>query len=179
MRLPRAFYARDALVVAPELLGKLLVRGDLRLRITEVEAYPPGDTASHCRAGRTKRTAPMWGPPGHAYVYLCYGIHSLLNVVTNEDGVGAAVLIRSCETLDGDAIAGPGKVGKRLALDTSWSGHALFAAGGLTIVDAPSPRSLRVGRRVGIDHAEPRDRDAHWRFAAGDTKAVSHVPGLK
>lgn len=74
------FYRRDALDVAADLIGKLLVHDTVRLRITEVEAYrhlpPPGDTANHCRAGRTARNAPMWGPPGRAYVYLCYGIHA-------------------------------------------------------------------------------------------------------
>jgi DNA-3-methyladenine glycosylase len=80
--LARAFYARDALTVARALLGKQLRRGRVVLRITEVEAYRhPDDSASHCRMGKTPRNAPMWGPPGHAYVYLCYGIHQLLNLV--------------------------------------------------------------------------------------------------
>src|SRR5689334_13275606 len=76
--LPQSFYARDALVVARELLGKLIRRDGVVLRISEVEAYRPNDSASHCRMGRTGRNAPMWGPPGHAYVYLCYGIHNML-----------------------------------------------------------------------------------------------------
>src|SRR3954453_1323710 len=100
--LPQSFYARDALDVAETLLGKLLQRGEVVLRITEVEAYRhPNDTANHCRMGRTPRNAPMWGPPGHAYVYLCYGIHRMLNLVTNDEGEGAAVLIRSCEPVAG------------------------------------------------------------------------------
>ena len=67
--LPQSFYARDALVVAEELLGQHIHAGDVVLRITEVEAYLPNDSASHCRMGKTARNAPMWGPPGHAYVY--------------------------------------------------------------------------------------------------------------
>src|SRR5688572_26549600 len=100
--LPQSFYARDALVVAEELLGQHIHCGGVVLRITEVEAYRhPDDSASHCRMGRTPRNAPMWGPPGHAYVYLCYGIHSMLNFVTDREGEGAAVLIRSCEPVRG------------------------------------------------------------------------------
>src|SRR6476646_9919401 len=94
--LPQSFYARDALLVAEALLGMHLQRDGIVLRITEVEAYRhPNDSASHCRMGRTARNAPMWGPPGHAYVYLCYGIHCLLNLVTGQEGEGAAVLIRA------------------------------------------------------------------------------------
>jgi DNA-3-methyladenine glycosylase len=96
--LPQSFYARECLEVACDLIGKQLVHGPVRLRITEVEAYRHGgDTANHCRFGRTARNAPMWGPPGHAYVYLCYGIHQMLNLVTDEDGRGAAVLVRAAE----------------------------------------------------------------------------------
>src|SRR5436190_21713428 len=100
--LPQSFYARDALIVAEQLLGKLLSHGDVVLRITEVDAYcHPNDTASHCRMGRTPRNEPMWGPAGHAYVYLCYGMHHMLNIVTNARDEGAAVLIRSCEPVAG------------------------------------------------------------------------------
>jgi DNA-3-methyladenine glycosylase len=127
-----AFYARDALGVARDLLGALIVRrtadGVVALRITETEAYRhPDDSANHCRAGRTRRNWAMWGPPGHAYVYVCYGLHAMLNLVTGRDGEGAAVLIRAAEvvaglelvqarrgtaTLDPAALlAGPGKVG--------------------------------------------------------------------
>ena len=98
--LPQSFYARDALLVARDLLGKLLVRDAVALRITEVEAYRwPGDTANHCRAGRTPRNAAMWGPPGHAYVYLCYGMHNMLNLVTDREGEGAAPFIAIAEKL--------------------------------------------------------------------------------
>jgi DNA-3-methyladenine glycosylase len=100
--LPQSFYARDALTVAAELLGQHIHCGEVVLRISEVEAYRwPDDTASHCRMGRTARNAPMWGPPGHAYVYLCYGMHHMLNVVTNREDEGAAVLIRACEPIEG------------------------------------------------------------------------------
>ena len=93
--LPPSFYDRDALDVAADVIGCELEVGPVRLRITEVEAYRfPGDTDNHARMGRTDRNWPMWGPPGHAYVYLCYGLHHLLNFVTGPEGHAAAVLIR-------------------------------------------------------------------------------------
>ncbi len=192
--MPQSFYARDALVVAQGLLGKLLRRGPVVLRITEVEAYRyPDDTANHCRAGRTARNAPMWGPPGHAYVYLCYGIHHMLNLVTGGEGEGAAVLIRSAEPVAGlrqvrerrdgregpAALTGPGKVAAALALDVAWSGHRLFRRGGLTVLDADAPRVVLAGPRVGIDYAAGRDRRAPWRLAVGDSAYVSQRAGLR
>jgi DNA-3-methyladenine glycosylase len=183
--LPQSFFARDALEVARDLIGREIARGDVVVRITEVEAYRhPGDSASHCRMGRTPRNAPMWGPAGHAYVYLCYGMHAMLNLVTNEEGEGAAVLVRAAEPIAGlDVIAerrggrldlaGPGKVAAALGLDTSWSGHAIFAEGGLELREGtPIDRPL-VGPRVGIDYAEPRDRRAPYRFADPGSKSVT------
>lgn len=187
-RVSASFLARDARVVAPALLGKLLVRDEVVLRITEVEAYWwPDDTANHCRMGRTARNAPMWGPAGNAYVYLCYGLHAMLNVVTDAEGEGAAVLIRGCEPvagletvrarrrgLDGPALLnGPGKVGAALALDSTWSGHALFERSGLELREGVAPRAIVAGPRVGIDFAKPRDRRARLRFAIAGSRWVS------
>ncbi len=199
----QSFYARDALEVALELVGKRLVHGDIQLLITETEAYrhlpPPGDSANHCRAGRTDRNAPMWGPPGRAYVYLCYGIHQMLNLVTGREGEGAAVLIRACELAPAiagsgrelvrrrrggrpiapDLLNGPGKVGQALGLDGSFNGHPLFKAGGLELhhgLDAPD---VVVGPRVGIDYAAEADREALWRFARADSRWVSHRKTLR
>ncbi|HEX7478900.1 MAG TPA: DNA-3-methyladenine glycosylase [Polyangiales bacterium] len=192
--LPQSFYAGDAVSVAEALLGKLLRHGEVVLRITEVEAYAfPNDSASHCRMGRTPRNEPMWGPPGHAYVYLCYGMHNMLNLVTNAEGEGAAVLIRSCEPVAGlstltrrrsglrgpSALNGPGKVGAALALDTSFSGQALYRRGGLSVLDAEPVPGVLVGPRVGIDYAEPADRQAPWRFAVTDSLWVSQRSTLR
>ncbi|KAG6580796.1 DNA-3-methyladenine glycosylase, partial [Cucurbita argyrosperma subsp. sororia] len=99
--LPKEFFLVDALDLAPRLLGKVLRRDDVVLRITEVEAYRPNDSACHGRFGVTARTAPVFGPGGHAYVYLCYGLHMMLNVVADEVGIGAAVLVRSCAPVSG------------------------------------------------------------------------------
>ena len=190
--LPQKFYAREALTVARDLLGKLLRRDEVVLRITEVEAYRfPDDTANHCRVGRTDRNASMWGPPGHAYVYLCYGLHNLLNLVTNREGEGSAVLIRACEPVAGLPqiqarrkmsgerpllLTGPGKIGQALGLDPRWSHHPLFEPGGLTVHDAPRVKAILAGPRVGIDYAEPADRAAPWRLAVAGTAWVS-APG--
>jgi DNA-3-methyladenine glycosylase len=192
--LEQAFYARDALAVARDLLGQRLKLGTLELRITEVEAYRhPDDSANHCRMGRTPRNAPMWGPPGHAYVYLCYGIHPMLNLVTGAEGEGAAVLIRAVSPLAGlalirerrggstapGALAGPGKVGRVLAIDTAWSGHRLYRRGGLSVLPGEPPASVLAGPRVGIDYARPADRKAPWRLACGDSEYVSVRRGLR
>lgn len=192
--LPPRFFERDARTVARDLLGALLVRGDVRLRITEVEAYCwPDDSASHCRFGRTPRNAPMWGPGGHAYVYVCYGLHAMLNVVTNPEGEGAAVLVRACEPIGGlDVVrerrggkvgpvllTGPGKIGAALALDASWSGHPLFEPGGLELHAGEPVSETLVGPRVGIDYASPEHRDAPWRFAVGGTRWVTKPGTLR
>ncbi len=181
--LPASFYARPTLDVARDLLGCTLERGPVRLRIVEVEAYLPGDSANHGFRGRTARNAPMWGPPGRAYVYLCYGLHHLLNLVTEREGVPAAVLIRGCTLLEGEALVrdrrgarwrdliGPGKVGQALGLDTSWSGKPLW--GELRVLPGRAPRAVGTGPRVGIDYAAPADRDAPWRL--WDRDALPHL----
>jgi DNA-3-methyladenine glycosylase len=191
--LPRSFYARDALEVAPELLGALVVRGGVTLRITEVEAYRwPDDTACHGRHGRTERNAALWGPPGTAYIYVCYGIHPMLNLVTGAEGEAQAVLVRACEPvtglatvrrrrgmLDGPALlTGPGKVGAALDLDLSFSGRRLYERGPLEVHRGEPPARILEGPRVGIDYARREHREAHWRFAADGTAWVSR-PSMK
>jgi DNA-3-methyladenine glycosylase len=193
-RLPLSFFARDVLEVAPDLLGRHLRRDSVVLRITEVEAYRwPGDTACHARAGQTARNAPLWGPPGRVYVYLCYGLHHLLNVVTGADGVAQAVLIRACEPVAGLGtirrrrggksgpvlLTGPGKVGQALGLDTSWSNHRLTAPGGLTVHEGSPPQRIVAGPRVGIDYADPEHRALPWRFAEAGSAWVTRARELR
>jgi DNA-3-methyladenine glycosylase len=173
---------------ARALLGALLVRGGVTLRITEVEAYGgPEDSASHARHGRTPRNAPMWGPPGRAYLYFCYGMHWMLNVVTGPEGEATAVLIRSAEVVSGlDEVllrrkaskatfglcAGPGKVAQALGLDRSFDGHDLRLPGGLELRPGAPPETVLTGPRLGIGFATPKDQARSWRFAAGDSRAV-------
>jgi DNA-3-methyladenine glycosylase len=119
-RLPRSFYARPTLEVAPDLLGKVLVHntrsGLTSGAIVEVEAYVgEDDPACHAAPGFTKRNAPLYGPPGHAYVYLNYGVHYLVNVVTEPEDSPAAVLIRALEPLDGLALMRTRRVRARTA----------------------------------------------------------------
>jgi len=191
---PRSFYSRDALVVARELLGMVLCRGEVGLRITETEAYRwPDDSANHCRMGRTARNTPMWGPAGHAYIYLCYGIHHMLNLVTGREGDGEAVLIRAAEPARGlrivrsrrrglsgpGLLTGPGKVGAALGLDLGFNHHALYQAGGLELRQGTPVGQVLVGPRVGIAYARPEHRDAPWRFAVAGTPWVSHRRALR
>lgn len=192
MLLPRSFYDRSALEVAPDLLGKELRHGPVRLRITEVEAYTEDDTACHAYKGRTDRTEVLFGPPGRAYVYLCYGIHQMLNIVTDSTQA-AAVLVRACEPVAGLEVVrerrggktgpvlltGPGKVGQALGVDTSFSGHVLYRRGGVELHDGAAPAAMLTGPRVGIDYAEPVDRDAPWRFASAGTRWVSRPKSLR
>jgi DNA-3-methyladenine glycosylase len=173
---------------AQGLLGALLVQGDVILRITEVEAYGgPGDTASHARHGRTPRNAPMWGPPGRAYLYFCYGVHWMLNVVTGPEGEAAAVLIRGAEVLAGlDTVllrrkaaratpglcAGPGKVAQALGLEKAFDNHDLLAPGGLELRPGTPPTRILAGPRLGIGFAAPVDQARPWRYADGQSSAV-------
>lgn len=159
--LPRAFYDRDTVAVAGDLLGKCLVHvegGEERVgRIVEVEAYlGPHDLASHSSRGLTARTRVMFGPPGHAYVYLVYGVHCCMNVVTERDGHASAVLIRAVEPVRNveGSTRGPGRLCKAMNIDRRLDGHDLvsddfFIADPL---DGGTPRIVRRPR-VGVDYA--------------------------
>lgn len=191
LKLERAFYARDDVVgISRELIGKVLctrIRGVLTSAvITETEAYAgAGDRASHAYAGRrTTRTEPMFGPGGTAYVYLCYGIHHLFNVVTGAVDTPHAVLIRAGRPLAGESLmrrrrgrsatgrgllAGPGSLSKALGIRTRHSGASLLEDviwiedQGLAIDTA----AITVGPRVGVDYAGP-DAGRPYRFRLTD-----------
>lgn len=173
--LDATFFARHTVEVARDLLGKTLVRDEVQLRIVETEAYRAGDSACHAWRGRTARNAPMWGPPGQTYVYLCYGLHHLLNLVTEEEGAPGAVLIRAGVVLAGEETVwqrrggrldcgGPGTVGQALGLDRAWSGRPLTLEWGLYVVDGAAPDRVRSEPRVGIGYASPEDQALPWRF---------------
>ena len=160
--LPRSFYARKTVEVALALLGKALVRefeGRLLAgRIVEVEAYlGTQDLACHSSRGRTPRTSVMFGPPGHAYVYMIYGMYHCMNVVTEPEGSPCAVLIRALEPLAilPGSTSGPGRLCRTLSIDRSLTGHNLTSSP-LTIVDLPgSPPLPPILKRprIGVSYA--------------------------
>ena len=163
-RLTEKFYRQPALESAPQLLGKLLCRNlggsVLKLRITEVEAYcGEEDTACHARHGRTERSKILYEPGGVAYVYLCYGIHNLLNVVTGEADHPEAVLIRGVEGYNG-----PGKLTKFLAIDRMLNGKDIITSNKLWLEDDGYTPEYTTAPRVGIDYACEKYRNIEWRF---------------
>jgi DNA-3-methyladenine glycosylase len=162
-KLPRAFYDRDPVVVATELLGKHLVRverGVARVgRIVEVEAYlGPHDLAAHSAKGLTRRTRVMFGPPGHAYVYLVYGMHWCMNVVTEAPGKASAILLRALEPVEAveARTQGPGLLCKAMGIDGRLKGHDL-ASDDLYIARprAGAPFAIVKKARIGVDYAGP------------------------
>lgn len=166
-KLPRSFYDRDPIVVANDLLGKALVHvveGVERVgRIVEVEAYlGPHDLAAHSARGRTRRTEVMFGPPGHAYVYLIYGMYWCMNMVTEREGQASAVLLRALEpvsNLDG-RTQGPGLLCRAMGIDGRLHGHDLLSdelyAATLPQKRGAPPLAIVRRPRIGVDYA------GHW-----------------
>ncbi|MCP3979130.1 MAG: DNA-3-methyladenine glycosylase [bacterium] len=154
------FYRRPSLEVAPDLLGRELCRSVgrevLRGRIAEVEVYDgTRDRASHAFPGRTRRNAPMFARGGIAYVYLIYGVHHCLNVVTAEEGHPAAILIRAAEApVDGANAAGPGRLTRAFSIDRELDGESLVGSRIWLEAGSPAPASrIRRTARIGIDYA--------------------------
>lgn len=160
-KLPRNFYDRDTVMVAQDLLGKYLVHkidGEKRIgKIVEVEAYlGPGDLAAHTSKGLTPRTRAMFGPPGHAYVYLIYGMHHCMNVVTEAEGTGTAVLLRALEPVRNlhSKTSGPGLLCKAMGVDLKDYGRDL-CADTLYLAEAPGTGKpdIVARPRIGVDYA--------------------------
>ena len=183
--LPRSFYARATVDVARDLLGKLLVRTgpvDRIARIVEVEAYlGVRDAASHARRGPTPRAAIMFGPAGVLYVYLVYGMHHCMNVVTETDGVAGAVLIRAAEPVAGwgdrggeRLLAGPGKVCAGLGITRAQNGISLLGGDEVFLTDdgAAAP-AIEASARIGVDYAGSWARRRLRFYIAGNP----HVSG--
>ncbi|HEY2815321.1 MAG TPA: DNA-3-methyladenine glycosylase [Acidimicrobiales bacterium] len=187
--LARDFYRRDPRLVAPDLLHKVIVRGDRSARIVEVEAYCGSiDPGSHAYRGRTKRNAVMFGPPGGLYVYFTYGMHWCANAVCGDDGEGVAVLLRAAAPRTGidqmygargaaakrdrDLCSGPAKLCQAFGLDKAFDGADLVTADrGVKIVDDGTPppsqpaNSRRIGLTAGAEHP--------WRWFVTDDPNVS------
>jgi DNA-3-methyladenine glycosylase len=191
-RVPRRFYERDARLVAPVLLNKVLIAGDRSGRIVEVEAYAGGeDPGSHAYRGPTVRNATMFGPPGHLYVYFTYGMHWCANAVCSPPGQATAVLIRALEPLTGttamraarsggrrrppadrDLCRGPARLCQALGIEGAADGADLVTGDrGVRLVDdgTPPPSEPAVTRRVGLSAGS----ELLWRFHVPDSPYVS------
>ena len=159
-RLTYAFFHRPCLEVARELVGKLLVVNGKRFRISETEAYcGEADTACHAHKGKTKRTEVLYADAGTLYIYLCYGIHWLLNIVTGEPGQPEAVLIRACLE-----APGPGKLTKALGITGTLNRESAVSSPELWIEDDGFSCEAETAKRVGIGYASQEDQDRLWRF---------------
>jgi DNA-3-methyladenine glycosylase len=164
-RLKSTFFQRGVLEVAPELLGKILIRrfDDSRVEkfvISEVEAYSGnGDLACHASKGKTARTEVMFREGGLVYVYFIYGMYWMLNIVTGKENDASAVLIRGVQ-----GISGPGRVGKALQLDKSFNGENLFISERIWIEDGEKVEKIITSPRIGINYAGEPWISKPWRF---------------
>jgi DNA-3-methyladenine glycosylase len=191
--LDRDFYARPVRDVARDLIGCLVRHGETAGRIVEVESYHESEPACHAYAGLTARTHVLFGPPGDAYVYRSYGIHSLLNAVCDREGVGAAVLIRALEPVAGldqmrrrrgvepvgALCSGPGKLTEALGIGLELNGTSL-AGGPIEVLAreaSASEPALVEGPRIGITKAA----DLPWRLCDAGSRHVSRPwpPGMR
>jgi DNA-3-methyladenine glycosylase len=185
VRLGRRFYRRSVHEVARDLIGCTVRHGDTAGRIVETESYHQEEPACHAHVGVTARSRTLFGPPGSAYVYFSYGVHSLLNAVAEPEGVGAAVLIRALEPLEGlelmrkrrrlerpaDLCSGPGKLTEALGIGLALNGSSLID-GPIEVLARPagaSSPSIVRGERIGITKAA----ELRWRFCDGDSPHVS------
>lgn len=160
----RAFYTQSSPELAPQLLGKLLCRKlgrkILRLRITETEAYfGEDDTACHASRGRTPRTEIMYASGGHAYIYLCYGMHEMFIIVTGSEGFPEAVLVRGVTGFDG-----PGRLTRAMHISRALNKVDLTCSTQLWLEDDGVTYPYVAAPRIGIGYAAARDRNRLWRF---------------
>lgn len=162
-RLTQEFFQRECPEVARDLVGKVLVCDGKKLRISETEVYyGETDTACHAHKGRTKRTEVLYGEAGTIYVYLCYGIHWLLNIVTGEKEFPQAVLIRACRE-----APGPGKLTKVLGITGELNRQHICRQDRLWIEDDGLRCQIEPDKRVGIGYASQEDQDRLWRYKMG------------
>jgi DNA-3-methyladenine glycosylase len=190
--LSREFFSRRTREVAPDLLGRFLVRGDLVGRIVETEAYlGPTDRASHARTGRTQRNAAMFGPVGHAYVYFTYGIHWMLNVTARRNESAGAVLLRAVEPVSGvelmrerrggghreyELTNGPAKLCQAFDVTGALDGADLCDPAAPLYIAGGEPElqgGIESGSRIGIDYAESPWRERPLRFWIRGNRFVS------
>ena len=164
-RLPYEFYHRPCLEVAKDLVGKVIVRNGVRMRISETEGYcGETDTACHACKGRTKRTEVLYADAGTIYVYLCYGIHWLMNIITGDAEDPQGVLIRACAE-----APGPGKLTKQLGITGEYNRKSILETPDLWIEDDGFRCQILPDKRVGIGYASQEDQNKLWRFKMGKT----------
>ncbi len=167
--LKKSFYTRDALIVAKELLGKKICFNGKEAMIVETEAYVPGDPGSHAYKGKTKRNAIMYEEGGVLYVYLCYGMYELMNIVTDKKDVPSAVLIRAVEPLNFKAKTnGPGLVTKALGVTREHNGLSLLSKN-MWIEEHKTPKEILQAKRVGLSQG----KELPYRFYIKDNNYVS------
>ena len=167
-KLGRRILSQPAVILAPQLLGKLLCRrteqGILKYRIMETECYyGEEDTACHASKGKTQRTKVLYEKGGTSYVYLCYGMHCLFNVVSGKEGHPEAVLIRGVTGYNG-----PGKLTRDMKIDRSLNGEDMAGSRELWLEDDGCRPLYVTAKRVGIDYATEEYRDILWRFIVDD-----------
>lgn len=185
-----AFYARPVVEVARDLIGCVVTRGECSGEIVETEAYHQVEPACHAFVGLTQRTSTLFEAPGRAYVYISYGVHVMLNAVSEAEGVGAAVLIRALEPRSGieqmaqrrglepervrDLCSGPGKLTQALGILRTDNGCDLQT--GPVVIDGPPAGAVRpeiiAGRRIGITRAV----ELPWRFTVAGSRFLSAPP---
>ena len=159
-RLTYEFYHRPCLEVARDLVGKVLVHNGQQLRISETEAYcGVNDTACHAHKGRTRRTEVLYADAGTVYVYLCYGVHWLMNIITGDVEDPQGVLIRACVDANG-----PGKLTKRLGITGEQNRDNAVTSDTIWIEDDGFRCEIETDKRVGIGYASQEDQDRLWRF---------------
>jgi DNA-3-methyladenine glycosylase len=189
LTLPRGFYERDSREVAVDLIGRTLTHDSPEGRasgvIVETEAYRPDDPACHAYRGPTMRNRNLFGPPGTAYVYLSYGVHALLNLVCEEEGVGSAVLVRALRPLEGIELMqrrrgrsnhladGPGRLTQALGVPLEYDGASLLDGGPLTVSrEVPETGEVVATTRIGIS----RGAELPWRYLLEGDPDVSVRP---
>lgn len=171
MRVDNSFYMQSAESAAPALVGKILClkcdNGEiLRMRITETECYlGEGDTACHASHGMTARNAPLWREGGFTYVYLCYGMYNMFNIITGSEGDPQGVLIRGIKGYNG-----PGKFTKFCGIDRSFNLIDMKSSDKLWLEDDGYVPRLRHSTRIGIGYADKIDQERLWRFTDEDEK---------
>jgi DNA-3-methyladenine glycosylase len=179
-KLGRTFYRREALELARDLIGTILVhrvgRWERRARIVETEAYVgPHDLACHAARGRTARTEVMFGPGGHAYVYFIYGMYDMFNVVSGAEGDAQAVLIRAAEPVGWVAdLSGPGKLTRAMKITRAHNGVDLTGDKLFFLRDKSDRPRIALTKRIGVDYAGEW-KDAPLRVIDADSRAVSRI----